>query len=109
MTEVDAFSSILSVHADGIRLSVKAKPGLSRPRPPRIVPIGDDLYALEVTVAAPPEDGKANAALCEQLAKWLGVKKNAVSLHSGGTGRIKVIHIEGNGAVLQVKVHSLFG
>jgi uncharacterized protein YggU (UPF0235/DUF167 family) len=45
-------------------------------------------------VAAPPEDGKANAALIALLAKTLGVPKSAIRIASGETARMKAIVIE---------------
>ena len=49
--------------------------------------------ALKVRLAAPPVDGKANAALIDFLAGRLGVAKSAVHLKSGQTSRRKVLEI----------------
>ena len=51
--------------------------------------------SLVVRVAAPPVDGKANAALCAFLAKQLGVPKSRVSVVRGLTAREKVVRVEG--------------
>lgn len=48
---------------------------------------------LLVRVAAPPEDGKANDALCKLLASELGVPKSSVSVTRGHTGREKTVSI----------------
>jgi uncharacterized protein YggU (UPF0235/DUF167 family) len=45
---------------------------------------------LRVKVAAPPVEGKANAALREVLAKHFGLSKSQVTLAKGGTSRVKV-------------------
>ncbi|MEK7951335.1 DUF167 domain-containing protein [Luteolibacter soli] len=45
---------------------------------------------LRVKVAAPPSEGKANAALREVLAKHFGVAKSQVILAKGSTSRVKV-------------------
>ncbi len=45
---------------------------------------------LRVRVAAPPTEGKANAALRDYLAKTLGLPKAAVVLEKGGGSRFKV-------------------
>lgn len=50
---------------------------------------------LKVTLNAPPVDGKANAALCEFLAKKCGVPKSSVNVVSGDTSRDKTIFIPG--------------
>lgn len=49
--------------------------------------------ALKIRLAAPPVDGKANAALIEFVAERLGLAKSAVSLKSGQTSRRKVLAI----------------
>lgn len=48
---------------------------------------------LAVRIAAPPVEGKANAALREFLAKELGLPKSAVQLTKGDTSRIKCFEI----------------
>ena len=56
---------------------------------------GEHGDALKIRLAAPPVDGKANAALLEFIAEKLGVAKGAVTLKSGQTSRRKVVAIEG--------------
>jgi len=46
-----------------------------------------------VWVSAPPEDGKANAAVCRLVAKALGLPKSAVSVARGDTSREKLLRI----------------
>ncbi|PKQ38831.1 MAG: YggU family protein [Actinobacteria bacterium HGW-Actinobacteria-1] len=50
---------------------------------------------LSVRVTAPPEDGKANAAVCKVIAKALGVPKSAVSVTRGEASRHKTVEVEG--------------
>ena len=49
--------------------------------------------ALKIRLAAPPVDGKANAALIAFVAERLGVARSAVSLKSGQTSRRKVLEV----------------
>lgn len=49
--------------------------------------------ALKIRLAAPPVDGKANAALIGFVADRLGLPKSAVSLKSGQTSRRKVLEV----------------
>ena len=49
--------------------------------------------ALKIKLAAPPVDGKANAALLEFIAAKLDVSKSTVCLKSGHTSRRKVVEI----------------
>ena len=48
----------------------------------------------KVRVTAAPERGKANAAVCELLAKHFDVPKSRVEVVSGHTSHLKQIHIE---------------
>ena len=75
MTGVDA---AIDASADGAVVRVKVVPGASRSKVAGM--LGD---RLKVAVAAPPEGGKANKAVCELLAKVLGVSKSAVGIASG--------------------------
>jgi len=49
--------------------------------------------AIKIRLHAPPVDGKANEALCRFLADSFAVKRQAVSLLSGETSRIKRVRI----------------
>jgi len=51
--------------------------------------------ALLVRVAAPPVDGKANAALCALLAETAGVPRSRVTVVRGAGARDKVVRLEG--------------
>ena len=75
--------------AGGTVLTVRAQPGARRSE---IVGVHGD--ALKIKIAAPPEDGKANAELCDFLARALGVVKNSVSVISGTGSRSKRVLIE---------------
>jgi hypothetical protein len=49
---------------------------------------------LKARVSAPPEDGKANAALIRLLAKAAGVASSKVRIVSGTHSRMKMVEIE---------------
>ena len=51
--------------------------------------------ALKIRLAAPPVDGKANAALLKFVAETLRLPKSAVTLKSGQTSRRKVLEVIG--------------
>jgi uncharacterized protein (TIGR00251 family) len=51
--------------------------------------------SLKVYVTAPPEDGRANEAVVELIAQWLGVKRRDVEIVRGTTNRNKVVRITG--------------
>ncbi len=79
--------------ADRIELTVKVVPGASRTKV-----AGEWGGALRLAVAAPPEGGKANAAVIELLATVLGVKKGQVVILGGQAQPLKRIAVRRLGA-----------
>ncbi len=77
-------------HPEGSVLPVRAQPGARRPGVQ-----GEQNGALKVAVSAPPEDGRANAALVETLRRALGLKRSQVELLAGHTSRDKRFLIRG--------------
>lgn len=73
-----------------VRIPVRVQPRASRTEL-----AGEHDGALRVRVAAPPVQGEANAELVKFLAKRLGVPKSAVRVVSGGTGRNKLLEVDG--------------
>jgi len=76
--------------ATGVRFAVKVVPGAAQDR--IVGALGE---ALKVQVAAPPEHGKANARLCELLARALGVPARAVAVTAGHGSARKVVRVHG--------------
>lgn len=74
----------LQPHDDGVILPIRALPG-SKKNEIRGVQQG----ALKVSVTAAPEDGKANKAIIELLAKKLTLRKSQLEIISGHTHRQK--------------------
>lgn len=83
-------SITITPHPGGAVLAVRAQPGARRN-----AVLGEYGGALKVAVTAPPADGRANAALAEVLADWLGVRRSAVELLSGHTSRDKRFLVRG--------------
>ena len=77
-------------HPEGAVLPVRAQPGAKKD-----AVVGEYAGALKVAVTAPPEDGRANAALVVYLKNWLGVKRSQVELISGHSARNKLFLIRG--------------
>ena len=69
---------------DGVLLSVHVHPGAGSTQL-----VGRHGDALKVRVAAPPSDGRANAAVADLLAETFGLGGGAVELTSGQTSRRK--------------------
>lgn len=82
--------SVVERTESGVAIRVKAVPGAKREQVAGV--LGD---RLKIKVSAPPEGGKANAAICALIAKALGVKPGAVSVVSGMTNPEKVVRVEG--------------
>jgi hypothetical protein len=56
---------------------------------------------LRVSVTAVPENGKANAALIELLAKQLRIAKRSIAITAGAAERRKVLFIAGDADLLR--------
>lgn len=69
----------------------------------------DGARVLKVAVSAPPEDGKANAALIELLARALKVPRGAVSIAAGAASRRKLVDIAGDPDALRPRLRALLG
>ena len=76
--------------AAGVQFAVKVVPGAARDRVVGL--LGDQ---LKVQVAAPPEQGKANARLCAVLAAALAVPTRSVAVVSGASSARKVVVVQG--------------
>jgi uncharacterized protein len=72
------------------RLALRVSPGA---RTSAVV--GRHGEAWKVRVSAPPEDGRANAAVVQLLADTLGVPARTISVVSGHGARDKLIELSG--------------
>ena len=77
-------------------VSVRLTPKASANRIQGIAEEAGGGVVLKAAVTAPPEKGKANAALIKLLAKAWSLPKTSLSLISGATDRNKVLHIDGD-------------
>jgi uncharacterized protein (TIGR00251 family) len=73
-----------------VRIAVRVSPGARRTEV-----VGRHGGGWRVRVAAPPERGRANAALLDHLVSVLGVPRATVRLVAGSTSRDKVIEVAG--------------
>ncbi len=71
-------------------LSVRVQPKSSR----NDIIINSD-NSIKIALTAPPVEGEANKALCQLVAKRLGLPKSAVTLVSGDKSREKKLRVEG--------------
>jgi uncharacterized protein (TIGR00251 family) len=71
-------------------LKVKVVPGSSRDRV--VGRLGD---AIKIQVSAPPEGGKANAAVIEVVADHLGINARQITITHGHAQPRKILQIHG--------------
>ena len=72
-----------------MRLRVRVHPRSANPR------IEWDGTTAEVWMAAPPIEGRANAAVIHALSKWLDVPASSISIVSGHRSRLKLVEVDG--------------
>ncbi len=84
--------------ADGVTLWLRLTPKGGRDGVDGVETMADGKTVLKARVRAAPEDGKANAALIELIARALSVPKKAVTIRSGETSRVKKLFIAGDPA-----------
>ncbi len=89
---------------EGLRVFVRLQPKARRERIEGIVAEADGRVAFKVAVTAPPEDGKANAALIALLGKRWRLPKSAIEIVGGATDRRKTLLLRGDPASLQATI-----
>jgi len=83
----------------GVTLTLKVQPKASRDAILGAVETPDG-WALKIAVSAPPDKGKANAAVIAVLAKGFEIAKSRIVVTHGETDRRKIVHIDGDPAHL---------
>jgi uncharacterized protein (TIGR00251 family) len=84
--------------AEGVTLWLRLTPKGGRDAISGVETLADGKTVLKARVRAAPEDGRANAALIELIAKALAAPKKAVTIRSGETSRVKKLFIAGDPA-----------
>lgn len=100
-------ASPLAPRSDGVTLAVRLTPKASANRIQGLVAEAGGDIVLKAAVTAPPEKGKANAALIKLLAKAWSLPKTSLTVISGATDRNKVLHIEGDPDRLMTQIESV--
>ncbi|KAB1070949.1 DUF167 family protein [Methylobacterium planeticum] len=98
-----------SIDPEGLRLAVRLTPRGGRDAVEGVIAGADGRPVLALRVAAAPVDGEANAALIAFLAKALKLRKRDVAILSGETGRLKILRLSGDGAVLAGRLAAWIG
>lgn len=87
-----AVSKALRKSKEGVLLDIEAAPGAKREA---VGPLDPWRGRLRVAVSAPPEKGKANAAVLALLARETGVAPAVVELAAGASSRMKTVLFRG--------------
>ena len=74
----------------GITFAVKVQP---RARKNAITGTFGD--ALKLALTAPPIEGRANEAVIDFLAGFFDIPRSSITIASGKTSRLKVVHVSG--------------
>ena len=90
--ETDPFTA----SAEGVRFQLHLQPGASRSALEAPQRLADGRLALKARVGAPPEGGKANAALIKPLAKSRRLPKGSIAIVAGQSDRLKTLEIAGD-------------
>jgi uncharacterized protein (TIGR00251 family) len=88
----------------GVRLALRLTPRASKNGVDGIVADADGRPLLKLRLVAPPVDGAANEALIAYLAKALSLRKADITIRSGETSRVKILHLAGDSAAILQKL-----
>ena len=96
-------------HAEGVRAALKVTPRAVSSGVRGIEVDGAGRGYLAVRVNAPPEAGKANAAVIRLLAGRWRLPQRDLEVISGASGRRKVLQIHGSPDVLIARLEAIEG
>lgn len=95
--------------AGGVRLFVRATPRASRNAVQGVAEGADQRQQVKISVTAVPEDGKANTAIIELLAKAWRIPKSSIGVVAGGTDRSKILFVAGETEALMTRLSDWLG
>lgn len=93
----------------GVALTVRLTPKSARDALEGIEQLADGRAVVKARVRAVPEAGAANSALIRLLAEALAMPARAIKLESGATSRVKILLLEGDAEVLDMRLAAIWG
>lgn len=104
-----AGAPLLRPQPGGVLLQLRVTPNAGADRIEGIEERDDGSTVLRVRVKAPPDRGKANAAVVALLAAALALPRARFEIASGETARLKTIRIAADPAELAVMLATALG
>ena len=89
---------------NGVRLALRLTPRASRNGVDGVAEDAEGRPVLRLRLVAPPVEGAANKALIAFLAKTLSLRKADITIRSGETSRVKILHLAGDSAAILHKL-----
>ncbi len=86
-------------------MRIRLTPKAARSRIEGVGAGADGTPVLKVAVTAPPEKGKANAAMIKLLAKAWRLPKTSMAITAGATARRKTLLVTGDGKALVARLN----
>ncbi len=86
-------------------MRIRLTPKAARSRIEGVGAGADGGAVLKVAVTAPPERGKANAAMITLLAKAWRLPKTSMAIAAGATARRKTLLVRGDGKALVARLN----
>jgi uncharacterized protein YggU (UPF0235/DUF167 family) len=71
--------------------------------------VGVQAGALRVQIAAPPHQGRSNAALCAYLAGSAGLRPPAARVRRGSSGARKLVELDGDPRAIAARLVAAVG
>ncbi len=93
----------------GVRLALRLTPRAARNGVDGIAADAEGRPLLKLRLVAPPVEGAANEALVAFLAKTLSLRKADITIRSGETSRVKILHLAGDSTALLQRLDAWLG
>lgn len=97
----------LTKHPEGARIALRVTPRAASSRVQGIEVDGAGRAHLSVRISAPPEAGKANAALIRLLARRWRMAQRDLEVVSGAGTRRKVLQVRGSPDVVVARLRAI--
>ena len=92
---------------DGLKLSVRLTPRAQADRVLGVAATAEGKRVVRASVTAPPEDGRANEALLQLLARVWQLSRRDLAIVAGTTSRHKTVSVAGDPGQLSGRLGAL--